>query len=111
MASKRIFSLRLSEDVRQKLLDRADQQGITITALINAYISQGLNQSDMAQDASGGARTSVVQPGSYARLSSETRLEELLFQVLQNQRLLIQNSQRSLEKSESAAEKSRAVAT
>ena len=88
MASKRIFSLRLNDDVRQKLLDVADKQGTTITALINRYILSGLTQDEPLLGSLGELESHVVQTAASAPPASDARLEELLFQVLQNQRLM-----------------------
>ena len=88
MASKRIFSLRLNDDVRQKLLDVADKQGTTITALINRYILNGLTQDEPLLGSLGELESHVVQTAASAPPASDARLEELLFQVLQNQRLM-----------------------
>ena len=105
MVSKKIFSLRLNEDVREKLLEAADAQGTTATALITRYIWDGL-----AKD--GELMTSVTESSdSVTRhqkniLGEEDKLEELLFQVLQNQRHIIKTcdfiaTQRSAQYSES----------
>ena len=85
MATKRIFSLRLTESVREKLLGEAEVQGMTITALINRYITEGLERA-----------TQKVEPNN--SLDTESRLikpkeeeviTELILQVLQNQRVII----------------------
>lgn len=100
MASKRIFSLRLSDDVRQKLLDVADRQGTTITALINRYILNGLTQDEPSSGSLGEPESQVVQTAASTPAALDARLEGLLFQVLQNQRLMemaITRNQKALE--------------
>ena len=100
MASKRIFSLRLNEDVRQKLLDVADKQGTTITALINRYILNGLTQDEPLLSSLSEPETHRVEAAVSMPATSDARLEGLLFQVLQNQRLMemaITRNQQALE--------------
>lgn len=97
MSAKRVFSLRLNEEVRERLVEAADKQSTTVTSLINRYILQGLSQdqaiisnvSDQGQD------SRVTHPDNASISVAEERIEELLFQVLLNQRHLISITQKN----------------
>ena len=88
MSSKKIFSLRLHEDIRKRLIEVADAQGTTATALINRYILNGLAKDGELMTSVVESEDSVTQPPRNF-LGEEDKLEELLFQVLQNQRHII----------------------
>ncbi|MEM9117674.1 MAG: hypothetical protein AAGD09_07315 [Cyanobacteria bacterium P01_F01_bin.56] len=88
MSPKKIFSLRLNEDIRKRLIEVADAQGTTATALINRYILNGLAKDGELMTAVVESEDSVTQP-QRAALGDGDKLEELLFQVLQNQRHII----------------------
>lgn len=86
-SSKQIFSLRLNKEVKSKLLEAADTQGTTITALITRYILSGLSKDNFLIESIAAPESQVVHPTT--PVSNEDRTEELLFQVLQNQRHII----------------------
>ncbi|MEO0377849.1 MAG: hypothetical protein AAF329_25290 [Cyanobacteria bacterium P01_A01_bin.17] len=88
MSPKKIFSLRLNEDIRKRLIEVADAQGTTATALINRYILNGLAKDGELMIAVVESEDSVTQP-QRVTLGDDDKLEELLFQVLQNQRHII----------------------
>ena len=97
MSSKRIFSLRLNEEVREKLLEAADTQSMTVTALINRYILEGLAHDQAAVSLIEGIDSGVrvTQPARTSISAAEERIEELLFQVLVNQRQLIETTKKN----------------
>ena len=88
MVSKKIFSLRLNEDVRAKLLETADAQGTTATALITRYIWDGLAKDEELMVSVAESEDSVTRSQKNI-LGEEDKLQELLFQILQNQRHII----------------------
>lgn len=107
MASKSIFSLRLSDDIKDRLHDVADSQGTTITALINRYIYQGLVQDNADVGACAESESRVLQPNCASARTIDGRLEELLLQSLHNQRQMIReinDSRDSLRKLQSDVE-------
>ena len=93
MSTKKIFSLRLTEDIRNRLVEVADAQGTTATALINRYILNGLAKDGELMTAVVESEDSVTQPQRSA-MGDGDKLEELLFQVLQNQRHIINTCDR-----------------
>ena len=96
MVAKRIFSLRLSEDIREALISSADTQSTTVTALINRYIREGLaKDSGLFTAASDPAHHTIRSENSTISISERRRIEELLFQILQNQRQLITNTEKT----------------
>lgn len=97
MSSKRIFSLRLHEDVRNDLLKAAETQSTTVTALINRYILEGLAKDNalFANATLSDSTARVTQPETVTVSAAEERIEELLFQVLLNQRHLIATTDKS----------------
>ena len=99
MSSKRIFSLRLNEDVRETLLEAADTQSMTVTALINRYILEGLARDQATVSSIEGIDNGVrvTQPDRASISAAEERIEELLFQVLVNQRQLIEVTKKNEE--------------
>ncbi|MGF1461475.1 MAG: hypothetical protein ACFBSG_20915 [Leptolyngbyaceae cyanobacterium] len=88
MSPKKIFSLRLNEDIRNRLIEVADAQGTTATALINRYILNGLAKDGELMTAVVESEDAVTQPQKNV-LADGDKLEELLFQILQNQRHII----------------------
>lgn len=88
MSSKRTFSLRLTEDLKQALSDAADKKGTTVTALIIQYLHLGLKQDSMLPEIAGDNDSRSSQKSSTVTLPVEDKTEELLYQILRNQRLI-----------------------
>ncbi|MGD1900857.1 MAG: hypothetical protein ACFB9N_01290 [Geitlerinemataceae cyanobacterium] len=82
---KIIFSLRIGKGLKEKLHHVADEQGTTITSLINRYITRGLRQDELAEF-SDELPAHVYSPSVAVPVSAKSSLsDEVLRQILKSQ--------------------------